>query len=112
MASSLEEIKQIFEYELKRKVSERSAAEYTSLLNCFKYYDINREGEIDKIKWIKAILKTGLTGFTESDLESLFSTYVINNSEKIDYKDFCNYLYGRERADALSKSLKNKNSIV
>ena len=112
MASSLEEIKQIFEYELKRKVSERSAAEYTSLLNCFKYYDINREGEIDKIKWIKAILKTGLTGFTESDLESLFSTYAINNSEKIDYKDFCNYLYGRERADALSKSLKNKNSIV
>ena len=112
MASSFEEIKQIFEYELKRKISERSASEYTSFLNCFKYYDINREGEIDKIKWIKGILRTGLTGFTEKDLESLFSTYVINNSEKIDYKDFCNYLYGRERADALSKSLKNKNSIV
>ena len=112
MTSSTEEIKKIFEYELKRKVSERSRLEYKYLINCFKFYDINGEGEIEKNKWISAILKTGITGFTESDLESLYNTYVTNSSDKIDYKDFCNYLYGRERTDALSKSLKNKNTTI
>ena len=113
MNSSLEEIKKIFEYELKRKLSEKArhiVDEYKILLNCFKYYDINNEGELDKKKWINGILKTGLSGFNEKDLDSLYDNYLTNNLDKIDYKDFCNYLYGRERIDPLSKSLKIKPS--
>ena len=112
MTSSIEDLKKLFEYELKTKVSERAKhplEEYKTLLNCFKYYDINNTGEIDKTNWIKGILKTGLTGFNEDDLVPLYNEYSTNYSDKIDYKDFCNYLYGRERTDPLSKSLTNKN---
>ena len=110
MNSSNDELKKIFEYELKLKLSSKAKHfndEYKYLLNCFKFYDINNEGEVDNKIWIKAILKTGITGFSENDLDSLYNTYLANNFDKIDYKDFCNYIFGRERTDALSKSLKN-----
>ena len=112
MSSSIDNKKEIFEYELKRKLSEKAnqmLAEYRTLLNCFKYYDINNEGKLDKSKWINAILKTGLTVFSENDLDSLFNDYAKNNSDKIDYKEFCNYLYERERVVPLSKTLRNNN---
>ena len=112
MTSSIEDLKKVFENELKTKISERAKhplVEYKTLLNCFKYYDINNTGEIDKTNWIKGILKTGLTTFNEDDLAPLYNEYATNYSDKIDYKDFCNYLYGRERTDPLSKSLTNKN---
>ena len=111
MNSQIEQIKKFFEYELKRKLSEKArhiVDEYKILLNCFKFFDINNEGELDKKKWINGILKTGLSGFNEKDLDSLYDNYLTNNLDKMDYKDFCNYLYGRERIDPLSKSLKNK----
>ena len=112
MSSSFSELQNIFEYELKRKISERAktrSQEIKTLLDCFKYFDTNYEGEIDKTYWIKGIQRTGLTGFSDEDLDSLYYNYVQSFSGKIDYKDFCNYLYGRERDDPLSKSLKNKN---
>ena len=112
MSSSIDNIKDIFEYELKIKLSERArniVSEYRTLLNCFKYYDIKDEGELDKSKWIKAILKTGLNGFSENELGSIFNNYTSNNLDKIDYKDFCNYLYKRDRTDSLSKTLTNNN---
>lgn len=101
-----------FEYELKRKLSEKARnpiLEMKTLINCFKYYDTNNEGQIDKSLWVKGILRTGVTNFSEDDLDKLFNSYVQSYSGKIDYKDFCNYIYGRERTDALSKSLKNTN---
>ena len=106
------DLQSAFEYELKRKLSEKARnpiLEMKTLLNCFKYYDTNNEGQIDKSLWVKGILRTGVTNFSDDDLDKLFNSYVQSYSGKIDYKDFSNYIYGRERTDALSKSLKNTN---
>ena len=111
MSSSISELKQIFEYELKRKLSQKSRnliEEMKTLINCFKYYDINNEEEIDKSIWIKGILRTGLSGFGEDDLDTLYNSYVQNNSGKINYKDFCNYIYERQSSDSISQ--KNLNA--
>ena len=102
---------QIFEYELKKKLSERAKSysdEIRLLLNCFKFYDLEYIGIIDKIHWVRGILKTGLTGFNEDDLLSIFSYYDINNSGIIDYKNFSFYLYGKEPLHPLPK-LSNNN---
>ena len=98
---------QIFESELKRKLSERAKStldEIRLLLNSFKFYDLDYIGIIDKIQWVKGILKTGLTGISETDLVSLFPFYDQNNSGLIDYKNFANYLYGREPLNPLPKN--------
>ena len=109
---SLSELQSFFEIELKRKLTEKARnplSEMKTLLNCFKYYDTNYEGQIDKTLWIKGILRTGITNFTEDDLDKLFNCYVQSNSDKINYKEFCKYIYGQEDADPLSQSLKNIN---
>ena len=112
MYSSLQDLQQIFEYELKRKLSERaksSSGEMRVLLNGFKFFDINYTGIINKSQWIQGILRTGLTGFSENDLDSLFILYDRNNTGQIDYKNFCSFLYGREPLNPLtnnSQSLK------
>ena len=112
MDSSLQDLQQIFEYELKRKLSERakfSSGEMRVLLNGFRFFDINYTGIINKSQWIQGILRTGLTGFSESDLDSLFILYDQNNTGQIDYKNFCSFLYGREPLNPLtnnSQSLK------
>ena len=51
MQNSKSDEKEIFEYELKTKLSEKAKSttnELKTLLNCFKYYDINREGLADE----------------------------------------------------------------
>ena len=121
MDSSLQDLQQIFEYELKRKLSERaksSSGELRVLLNGFRFFDINYTGIITKTQWIQGILRAGLTGFSESDLDSLFIIYDQNNTGQIDYKNFCSFLYGREPLNPLtndSQSLKieqnNSNEI-
>ena len=98
---------QIFESELRKKLSERSKStidEIRLLLNSFKFYDLDYIGIIDKLNWVKGILKTGLTGINEKDLLSIFPYYDINNSGFIDYKNFTNYLYGREQLNPLPKN--------
>ena len=80
-----------------------------TLLNCFKYYDTNYVGQIDKTLWIKGILRAGITNFTEDDLDKLYNCYVQNDTDKINYKDFCNYLYGKEDPDPLSIPLESDN---
>ena len=97
---------QIFEYELKRKLSERentTIGEIRLLLNSFKFYDLDYIGIVDKAHWVRSILKTGLTGFNENDLFSIFPYYDPNNSGFIDYRNFSNYLYGREKLHPLPK---------
>ena len=97
---------QIFEIELKRKLSERAKStidEIRLLLNSFKFYDLDYIGIIDKIQWVRGILKAGLTGFSENDLLSIFLYYDPNNSGFIDYKNFANYLYEREQLNPLPK---------
>ena len=103
-SNSLQELQQIFEYELKRKLTERAKStsdEIRILLNNFKYFDLNYSGIIDKNRWIQGIFRTGLSGFSESDLDSLFSLYDKNNSGQIDYKNFCSFIYGREQLNPL-----------
>ena len=110
MDSSLQDLQQIFEYELKRKLSERArkaSGEMSILLNGFKFFDINYTGIITKAQWIKGILRTGLTGFPENDLDSLFILYDKNNTGQIDYKNFCSFLYGREPLNPLTNNSQN-----
>ena len=115
----MEELKQIFEHEIKRKLSERSrssADEYRILMNCFKFYDYAYTGKVNETEFVKSILRTGLSGFNESDIRSLFKNYDKNNAGQIDYKNFCGYLCGREELKPLpgqqneqSKEIQSKN---
>ena len=107
MDSSLQDLQQLFEYELKRKLTQRaklSSGEMKILLNVFKFFDLDYTGIITKSQWIQGILRTGLTGFNETDLDTLFSLYDKNNSGQIDYKNFCSFLYGREPLNPLTNN--------
>ena len=112
MTNNIQELKEIFEYELRTKLSEkakRTMDEIKTLLNCFKYYDTNKEGFVDESTWINAILRTGITGFSQDDLEMLYTTYVVNPSDSIDYQIFCDYIFGRENISKMSyNKIKNK----
>ena len=112
MTSNINELKEIFEYELKTKLSEKakiSTNELKTLLNCFKYYDINREGLADETMWINSILRTGISGFSQNDLEHIFRTYVKNPTDSINYQEFCNYIFGKEDLSKISYTqIKNK----
>ena len=112
MTSNINELKEIFEYELKTKLSEKakiSTNELKTLLKCFKYYDINREGLADETMWINSILRTGISGFSQNDLEHIFRTYVKNPTDSINYQEFCNYIFGKEDLSKISYTqIKNK----
>ena len=111
MDPSLLDLKQLFEFELKRKLSQRAknpSGEIKILLNVFKFFDLEYTGIINKSQWIQGILRTGLTGFNENDLDSLFPIYDKNNSGQIDYKNFCNFLYELEPLKPLTN---NSNSL-
>ena len=95
----MEELRKIFEHEIKRKLAERarsSADEYRILMNGFKFYDYAYTGFVNETEFVKSILRTGLSGFNDIDLRNLFKCYDKNNSGKIDYKNYCSYLCGRE----------------
>ena len=107
MTTHLDELKTIFEYEIKRKLSERSrstADEFRTLMNGFKFYDYTNSGKLNQVEFVKGILRTGLSGFNESDISSIFNSYDINKTGYINYKNFCNYLYGREPLNPLTNS--------
>ena len=107
MTSQIEEIKNIFEYEIKRKLSERSrstADEFRKLMNGFKFYDYTNSGKVNQTEFVKGILRTGLSGFNESDIRAVFDYYDMNKTGYIDYRNFCNYLYQREPLKPLTNS--------
>ena len=107
MTDQIDELKKIFEYEIKRKLSERarsSTDEFRILMNGFKFYDYTYSGKVNQNEFVKGILRTGLSGFNESDIRSIFNSYDINKTGYIDYKNFCNYLYGREPLTPLNNS--------
>ena len=109
----LVELQKIFEYELKRKLAQRCRTkneELRFLLNSFKFYDYQTTLLIDKNKWIKGVLKTGLSGFNINDLSDVFNKYDLNNTGYINYKNFCYYLYGKEDFLPLSKNYLDNNS--
>ena len=107
----MEELKKIFEHEIKRKLAERartSADEYRILMNGFKFYDFAYTGFVNETEFVKSISRTGLSGFNEIDLRNLFKYYDKTNSGKIDYKNYCGYLCGREELNPLSNSQNDK----
>ena len=111
MSLQIDELKKIFEYEIKRKLSERArsaADEYRNLINGFKFYDFTYSGKVNQTEFVKGILRTGLSGFNESDIRSIFNCYDINNTGYLDYKNFCNYLYGREPLNPLPPASQNE----
>lgn len=98
------ELIHFFEYELKRKLSEKarnSNGEIRALQNAFKFYDLGYKGILEKKQWGLALLRVGLGGFSLPDLEDLFKYYDTNNTGCIDYVNFTNYVYGREQLKPL-----------
>ena len=113
MTDQINELKNIFEYEIKRKLSQRArstADEYRILMNGFKFYDYDYTGKVNETEFVKGILRTGLSGFNESDIRSIFKNYDINNTGFINYKNFCDYLYGREPLNPLPNSQNNSKN--
>ena len=99
------EIRQMFEYEIHRKLSMRakcSTSEMSMINNAFKFYDINNTGTVGKAEWVKVFGRIGLNGFSEKDLLFLFDIYDINQSGKINYKNFTAYLYDQGTFEPIS----------
>ena len=110
MTDQINQLKNIFEYEIKRKLSQRArltADEYRILMNGFKFYDYDYTGKVNETEFVKGILRTGLSGFNEADIRSIFKNYDINNTGYINYKNFCDYLYGREPLNPLPSTQNN-----
>ena len=89
-------IKQIFEYELHRKLSLRANSinsEINLLTNAFKFYDIDDSGIIKKEDFAKVIGKIGVSGISNNDLYKLFDIYDVNKVGSINYVNFIEYMY-------------------
>ncbi len=89
-------IKQIFEYELHRKLSLRAKninTEINLLTNAFKFYDIDDSGIIKKEDFAKVIGKIGVSGISNNDLYKLFDIYDVNKVGSINYMNFIEYMY-------------------
>ena len=109
---NLNELKKIFEYELKRKLAQKCRTkneEIHFLLNSFKFYDYQSSLIIGKNKWIKGVLKTGLCGFNINDLLDIFKIYDLNDTGYINYNNFCNYIYKKKKLIPIPKSYLSKN---
>ena len=105
------EIRQMFEYEIHRKLSMRakcSTSEMSMINNAFKFYDINNTGTVGKAEWVKVFGRIGLNGFSEKDLLFLFDIYDINQSGKINYKNFTAYLYDQGNFEPISATNENQ----
>ena len=103
-------LKNVFEYELKRKLSfrtKRTTSEVTFLINAFKFFDINKTGKASKTDFFKVIDRIGLIGFNQNALENLFSNYDPNKSGYINYDNFCHYIYGEAKLEPLINDYSN-----
>ena len=107
---NIAELQEIFEYELKRKLAQRSRSpqeELRKLISAFKFFDYESKFIIDKNQWIKGVLKTGLCGFNIKDLESVFERYDPNKTGFINYINFSNHVYGKEELLPISSNFEN-----
>ena len=96
---NIKELKEIFEYELKRKLAQRSRSpieELRKLISSLKFFDYSNSMVLDKNQWIRGVLHTGLCGFNLSDLSNIFDQYDPNKTGYINYLNFSRYLYGKE----------------
>ena len=98
MNSSINDLRYVFEKNLKWKLNQKAKSskdEFKLLINNFRFYDNNLTGGINKDQWIKAILKIGLIGFSDTKLINLFEYYTSSqrtnnntNSNDLNYKQF------------------------
>ena len=89
-------LRQIFEYELHRKLSLRAkttTSEMNLLISSFKFYDIDETGFITRENWPKVFGRIGLSGFSEYDFNELFDMFDPNKTGIINYKNFTQYMY-------------------
>ena len=114
------ELQGIFEYELKRKLAQRSRSpqeELRKLISAFKFFDYTSSFILDKNQWIKGVLRTGLCGFNIKDLSKVFERYDPNKSGYINYINFSNHIYGKEELIPLASNfedniINNKNITI
>ena len=110
MSMNIAELQSIFEYELKRKLSQRSRSpqeELRKLISAFKFFDYESSFILDKNQWIKGVLRTGLCGFNINDLITVFDRYDPNKTGYINYLNFSNHIYGKEELIPLSVDFEN-----
>ena len=89
-------IRNSFEKELKNKLlmkTVRNQSEEMVLLRAFKYFDLSNTNLSDKQSFINAVMKIGITGFTEQNISQIFEIYDSEKVGKINYKDFIGILY-------------------
>ena len=108
------ELKGIFEYELKRKLAQRSLSpieELRKLIGALKFYDYSNSMVLNKDQWIRGVLRTGLCGFNISDLANVFDLYDPNKTGNINYLNFARYLYGKEQFKPIVSQSQENNNI-
>ena len=111
----INELKGIFEYELKRKLAQRSFSsieELRRLISALKFYDFSNSMLLNKDQWIRGVLRTGLCGFNISDLAKVFDTYDPNKTGCINYLNFARYLYGKEQFSPIKGDNQLKNDEI
>ena len=111
----INELKGIFEYELKRKLAQRSFSsieELRRLISALKFYDFSNSMLLNKDQWIRGVLRTGLCGFNVSDLAKVFDTYDPNKTGCINYLNFARYLYGKEEFSPIKGDNQLKNDEI
>ena len=114
------ELQGIFEYELKRKLAQRSRSpqeELRKLISAFKFFDYTSSFILDKNQWIKGVLRTGLCGFNIKDLSNVFERYDPNKTGYINYINFSNHIYGKGELIPLASNfedniINNKNITI
>ena len=110
----IKELKDIFEYELKRKLAQRSRSpieELRKLISALKFYDFSNTMLLTKDEWIRGVLRTGLCGFNITDLAKVFDQYDPNKTGNINYLNFARYLYGKEELSPIKNKRKDDNQI-
>ena len=84
------ELKDIFEYELKRKLAQKCRSpieELRKLISALKFYDFSNTMLLTKDEWIRGVLRTGLCGFNITDLAKVFDLYDPFNEGYVFSKD-------------------------
>ena len=91
----MDHLKQRFEKDLKAKLLLKSSGhvkEDLLLLKSFKYCDSNDTGKCDQDTFAQALSKVGFYGYTDTELDKLFSLYS-NGQQFLDYKNFIGILF-------------------
>ena len=108
-----DDLKSLFEYELKTKLSLKahsSNSEMILLYNTFRYFDEKNIGLITKEKWPNVFIKLGLTGFSEDALNDIFNIYDKYKTGLINYKNFIKYIFNQDNLEYIKPNFINRNN--